>query len=180
MAKFVALLRGINVGGNKRVPMAELRLLCEGLGWADVRTHVQSGNVVFAAGGAAAKLAAGLSRAIEARFGFVVPVLVRSAADWRALATKPGFADAAAERPNLLHVACVAGPVPKEVVAGLAPYCKAGERVAVAAKGAALWIDFPDGVARSKLTPAVLDRVCGAVVTARNWNTVQAIAELLG
>lgn len=179
MARFVALLRGINVGGNKKVPMAALRTLCEGLGWTDVQTYVQSGNVVFVAKGNPAQLAAALAGAIEQHFGFPVPVLVRTAAAWRTLAATPAFADAAAERPQLLHVACVAAPVPQDAVARLLPYCKDGERVAVAATGATLWLDYAGGVARSKLAPAVLDRVCGAVVTARNWNTVQALAAML-
>ena len=83
----VALLRGINVGGNKKVPMAELRALGEKLGWRQVATYIQSGNVVFAGGGGAAAAERALEQAIEKRFGFPVPVVVRTAAQWRASVT---------------------------------------------------------------------------------------------
>lgn len=173
----VALLRGINVGGNKKVPMAELRVLAAELGWSDVVTYINSGNLVFAARGAPDELAQQLAAAIEEHFAFAVPVIVRTAAAWRGYAAGSPFADAAAARPNLLHLALAAGAPPRDVVKLLQPYCGSGERVAV--RGDALWIDFGSGVAKSKLTPAVLDRAAGAPVTARNWRTVQALAPLL-
>jgi uncharacterized protein (DUF1697 family) len=173
----VALLRGVNVGGNKKVPMAALRELAAGLGWHDVATYVNSGNVVFAAHGAAAQCAAQLAAAIEQRFGLAVPVVVRDAEAWSRYAGGSAFADAEAARPAALHLALAQAAPPKDVARALAPYCRAGERVAV--RGDALWLDFAGGVARSKLTPAVLDRAVGAPVTARNWRTVQAIAALL-
>jgi uncharacterized protein (DUF1697 family) len=177
-APMVALLRGINVGGNKKVPMAELRALAEGLGWKDVSTYINSGNLVFTAGGEPGALAPKLAAAIEDHFGFVVPVIVRTAAAWRGYAAQSAFADAETARPNALHVALAAGAPPRDVAKLLQPYCSAGERVAV--RGDALWIDFAGGVAKSKLTPAVLDRVVGAPVTARNWRTAQALAAMLG
>ncbi len=178
---WVGLLRGINVGGNKKVPMAELRELAAGLGWAAVKTCIQSGNLVFRAEGEPAALAAALEQAIERRFGFPVPVIVRSGAEWLQCAASPGFAEAAAARPHLLHLAWSRLP-PRPTPGGdlaqqLQPYCTAGERVVV--RGGAIWIDFQGGAGRSQLTPRVLDRVVGSPVTARNWNTVQAIAALL-
>lgn len=173
-AVFVALLRGINVGGNRKLPMAELRELAAGLGWTDARTHVQSGNLVFGAAGAPAALETALEAAIEARFRFAVPVVVRTGTSFRGCAPPAAFA---AAPPNLLHLALAKGPVRSAVVKDLAPYCKAGERVAVV--GDAIWIDFAGGVAGSKLTSAVLDRVFGSTVTARNWKSVQAIAAML-
>lgn len=177
---FVALLRGVNVGGHKKVPMAELRAVADGLGWADVATYVQSGNLVFRASGAAPAHSAALTRALAERFGFEVPVAVRDAATWRALAAGGVFPDAEAARPKALHVGVTAGALVKPtaaMVTAFAPYCTRGEQVA--ARGGALWIDFADGLARTKLSPAVLDRVVGAPVTLRNWNTVTALAELL-
>ena len=172
----IALLRGINVGGHKKVPMADLRALCAALGWRDVATYIQSGNVVFAARGAPAALAAALQRAIEQRFAFAVPVIVRTAAEWLLLCDGAPFGDAAAARPNLLHAALAMSPAQASAAAALQPYCGAGERVAVHRGN--LWIDYCSGVARSKLTPAVLDRAVGAPVTARNWRTVQQLATM--
>jgi len=173
----VALLRGVNVGGNKKVPMATLRELAEELGWSDAQTYVQSGNLVFRARGAAPKLEAQLERAIASRLGFEVPVIVRSAEKWLEYAAGGAFVVAERERPKLLHLALSKAKPGRAAVAALRPYCSAGELVEL--RGDALWIDFASGVARSKLAPAVLDRLVGSTVTARNWNTVQALAEML-
>ncbi len=173
----VALLRGVNVGGNKKVPMAALRALAAKLGWRRVATYINSGNLVFAASDVPAVLEAKLAAAIEKHFGFGVPVIVRSGADWRRYAAASAFADAEAARPNHLLLALAGAPLPGTVVKDLLAYCRAGERVAV--RGDALWIDFAGGVGTSKLTPAVLDRAAGAPVTARNWRTVQALAQML-
>lgn len=173
-AVFVALLRGINVGGNRKLPMAELRALAGDLDFADARTHVQSGNLVFGARGAPAELERALETAIEARFGFAVPVVVRAGAVFHTYAPPAAFA---AVPPNLLHLALAKGPLPAAAAKELAQYCKAGERVQIV--GDAIWIDFAGGVAGSKLTSAVLDRTFGSTVTARNWKSVQAIKVLV-
>jgi uncharacterized protein (DUF1697 family) len=176
--RFVALLRGINVGGNKRVPMSELRILATKLGCADVTTYIQSGNLLFSApAAAAAGIAAQLEGAIVQHFGFSVPVVVRSAmAFTKALRACP-FVDAAAERENLLHAGFAVGDLPESAAAELAERAAAGERVAVA--GGALWIDYGGGVARSKLTPVVVDRVVGSIVTMRNHKSMAALAAML-
>ena len=178
-ATWIALLRGVNVGGNKRVPMAELRALADELGWSGAVTYVQSGNLVFRAPGRAPSLAAKLADALEEHFDFRVPVAVCSRADWHRYAAGGVFPDAEAARPKILHLGLAAGggaKVTQKVVSALEPYCQRGERVAT--RDGVLWIDFLDGVAATKLTPAVLDRVVGTPVTCRNWNTVRALAGL--
>ena len=177
-ALHVALLRGINVGGNKKVPMAELRAIAEGLGWKSVATYINSGNVVFAAKGKEAPLAKALEAAIEKHFGFEVPVAVCAGGSWLAWAKASPFGDAESSRPNLLHLGVAKSALPATTAKVLLPYCTQGERVVV--RDGAIWIDYSTGVARSKLTPAVLDRCAGSTVTLRNWNTVQALAEMLG
>jgi uncharacterized protein (DUF1697 family) len=173
----IALLRGINILGNKRVPMAELRKLAEGLGWQQVATYIASGNVLFAGRQTAAAAERALEQAITRRFGFEVSVVVRTAAQWRVLAAGSPFRDAEAERPNALLVGCSKLPPARGAAAALREYAKGGERIAI--EGGAVWIDFRSGIARSKVTPAVLDRLVGSPVTMRNWRTVLAIAELL-
>ncbi len=175
--RFVALLRGINVGGKNKLPMAALRSVAERLGWSDVATYVQSGNLVFTASGDCASLADQLANALAKNCDLHVPVVVLSAKAWRKAAASPPFADAAAERPNLLHLAFSCEAPDKAVLAALQKYCQAGERLAL--HGGALAIDYVGGVGRAKLTPAVLDRAVGSPVTARNWNAVLAIAALL-
>ena len=181
MKHWVAWLRGINVGkagkGRKSVPMAELRGLASELGFEDVQTYIQSGNLVFAAKGTAAKLAATLEQAIRERFGFDVPVVVVAHAELAAHEADGPFADVADERPNLVHVGFTTARLGKGVVDALAPYCVGGERVAV--QGKVLWVDYADGVARSKLTPAVLDRAVGASITFRNVKTLRAVRAML-
>jgi uncharacterized protein (DUF1697 family) len=174
---FVALLRGINVGGNKRVPMAELRTLATELGWQQVETYIQSGNLVFVSSGSSAASEEALEKAIAAHFGFRVEVIVRSAAAWQGYAVGTPFPDAQAARPNRLLLGLSKHPPKPEAAERLRAYAKAGERLQVV--GDALWIDFADGIGPSKLSPAVLDRAVGSTVTARNWRTVQTLAQLL-
>lgn len=180
MERWVAWLRGVNVGkagaGRKAVPMAELRALAAELGWRGAQTYIQSGNLVFAADGEAAALAAALERAIAARWDFDVPVVVSGLAELSALLDACPFPEAAATRPQLVHVGFTGAELPDAAVEVLEPYCVAGEQVV--ADGAALWIDFLDGVGRSKLTPAVLERAAGGPVTSRNLKTLRAVREI--
>jgi uncharacterized protein (DUF1697 family) len=177
MARFAALLRGINVGGHNRVPMADLREACERLGWSEVETYVQSGNVVFAASGGPKALESALEKMIAEEFRCEIPAIVRAAADWpRYLAANP-YRKAAEEAPDRVMMLLTK----KELAAGAAEALReratAGEQVEAAA--GSLWIHYPGGVARSKLTPALIDRLAGSPATARNWRTVLALAEML-
>jgi uncharacterized protein (DUF1697 family) len=176
-ATMLAFLRGINVGGNKQIPMAELRALASGLGFGDVATFIQSGNLIFTTTLAPAAVEVALERAIAKKFGFTVEVVARTAEQWRRYAAASPFADAATERPHLLHLGLAKAPVRTGTQEALGPYAKAGERVH--AGDDCLWIDYASGAARSKLSPAVLDRAVGSTVTARNWRTVQKLAELV-
>lgn len=180
MKRYVALLRGINVGaagkGRKGVPMARLRELVAGCGGEQVATYIQSGNVVFAAEGTPAKLEAAIEAAIRDEFGFDVPVVVRPHAELVRIARDCPFADSADERPNLVHVGFAKGKVTAAMAKATAPYCTAGERVVVV--GQAIWADYAEGVARSKLTPAVLDRAFGTPVTMRNVKTLAALVAM--
>lgn len=177
MKQWVAWLRGINVGaagkGRKAVAMSELRDVADGLGWGAVQTYIQSGNLVFAASGAATALQAKLEHALSAHFGFEVAVVVCAMADLVKAQSACPFADEAVERPNMVHIGFTTAKLSARVLAELEPYCKNGERVAV--QGKFLWADYASGVGRSKLTPAILDRVVGASVTMRNVNTLRAI-----
>lgn len=177
MTRYVVLIRGINVGSTRKLPMAELRALCIELGYVDVATYIQSGNVLLSSRDPAPVVAACLEAAITDRFGLAVPVIVRSADQWERYAAGSPFPDAEVERPKLLHL-CLAPVAPAAgLVEALTARASAKERIALA--GDALWIDFGESVGGSKLTPALLDRAAGAPVTARNWNSVRALATLL-
>jgi uncharacterized protein (DUF1697 family) len=176
MGRHVALLRAVNVGGRK-LPMAGLRALAEGLGWSEVATYIQSGNLVFAAQGMIEDLEGRLERAIAKEFGFDVPVIVRSAAQWKRYpATNPFAAEAAKEPGRVMLLLSKRAPA-AGAEAAIEAKAAAGERVRRA--GDALWIHYPGGAGTSKLTPAMIDRAIGSPATARNCNTVTKVGEML-
>ncbi len=177
MGRFIALLRGINVGGNKRVPMAELRALGEGLGFTQVATYIQSGNLVFTASGTAAKHDAALERVLAKHFGFPVETLVRDARAWSAIVAANPLGQLAEQDPAHVVVGFAQQKLRKEALAELRARAQGAERIELAAD--ALWIHYADGIARSKLSPAVLDRCAGSTVTARNWRTVLELERML-
>ncbi|HUR63292.1 MAG TPA: DUF1697 domain-containing protein [Candidatus Thermoplasmatota archaeon] len=178
MTTFVALLRAVNVGGRK-VPMADLRKLVERLDFGEVQTYIQSGNLVFMGAGTAAAVEAKLEKAIAAKFGIEVPVIARTAEQWKAyLAVPKPFAQAAADTPNWLLLGLSKQPPRKEAVAELLARAKNGERLELAGDG--LWVHYPAGVGESKLTPASIDKAVGSPLTARNLNTVRKLAEMAG
>ncbi|KIF77413.1 hypothetical protein QR77_33290 [Streptomyces sp. 150FB] len=175
---YAALLRGINVSGRRKVPMASLREVLTGLGHGAVRTHLQSGNAVFTAESDDEQaLAVDLERAIEERFGFAVDTLVRSGAYLRAVADACPFPADKLEGKQL-HVTFFSGPVGPERVASLDPAVYLPEEFRLGDR--ALYLYAPDGLGRSKLS-AALSRPAlfkGLVATSRNWNTVAQLVEL--
>ena len=173
----VALLRGVNVGGHRRVPMADLVAVARSAGFEDVATYIQSGNVVFVSPLPPERAEAVLERAIEKEFGFPVDVVVRAAARWRSYAAGSPFPESEKENPKLIQLALAKAPLARNAAGILRERAAAGERVEV--RGDALWIAYPEGIARSKLSPALVDRAAGSPVTARNWRTVAALAGML-
>jgi uncharacterized protein (DUF1697 family) len=178
MTTYAALLRGINVGGNKKLPMAELRTLMTGLGYDSVRTYLQSGQAAFAsAHGDADSLAAELAKAIEERFGFSVDVLVRDHAYLRAVVEACPFpaAELAAKQ---LHVTYLSAPVAAERYADIDPAGHLPEEFRLGDR--ALYLYAPDGLGRSKLAEALSRPRMhkGLIATTRNWNTVVKLVEL--
>lgn len=170
MKTFIGLLRGINVGGHNKIPMPELRALCAELGWSNVQTYIQSGNLAFSAAGNPAILEARLQRVIEKRFGLIIPIIVRAATDWPAYVKTNPFVEACKKESHLVMLCLSRLPPNADAATGLRERAANGERIALI--GDALWIHFVGGVARSKLSPTLLDRMAGSPVTARNWLTV--------
>jgi uncharacterized protein (DUF1697 family) len=178
MQTFVVLIRGVNVGSTRKLPMAELRALCLRLGLGRPQTYIQSGNLIVDAEADAEGLRRLLEGELTARFGFAVELVVRRARDWEGLVAANPFAGDAAALPRALHLFLSRDPPEVGVLEALAPRAGAGERIRAAA--GALWIDFgPDGVAASKLTPRVIDAACGSPATGRNWNSVLKIREMI-
>jgi uncharacterized protein (DUF1697 family) len=176
MKTFIALLRGINVGGHNKIPMSDLRALCGELGWKNVQTYIQSGNLVFSASGKPAALETQLERAIEKRFGFPITVVIRAAAHWPGYVKSNPFLGACEKESHLVAMCLSKAPPQPGAVKCLRERAANGELVEHI--GDALWIHFPNGVARSKLSPALLERMVGSPVTARNWLTVLKLQEM--
>ncbi|CQR61046.1 DUF1697 domain-containing protein [Streptomyces leeuwenhoekii] len=180
MTTYAALLRGINVGGSRKLPMADLRTLLAGLGHTGVRTYLQSGQAVFTAGhGDEESLAAELTRAIEKRFGFTVDVLVRDHAYLRAVAEACPFPAAELEA-RQLHVTYFSAPAGPERFAEIDQAAFLPEEFRLGDR--ALYLYAPNGLGRSKLAEALSrPRVTkGLIATTRNWNTVVKLVELTG
>lgn len=174
---YVALLRAVNLGGHNRIAMAALRDLVASLGFAEVRTLLQSGNVVFRAPRqSTSALEATLQTATADRLGVSTPFVVRTAAEWRALVATNPFPDEAADSPNHLLLAALRDRPAPAAIASLEAAASRRERVRVIGREA--FIVYADGIGRSRLTNAVIERTLRTVATGRNWNTVLKLAAL--
>lgn len=177
MPRFVALLRGVNVGKGPRVPMAEFKALLEGLGYTDVRTLLNSGNAVFASTGkAAGKHAAAIATALAQQLGASPPVIVKSAEEWQRIVAACPQAPPEAEHSRYL-VALGADAGALQSLAPLQAQVMPPEHFAITPQAA--FLHCPQGISKSKLAEALLGKA-GRQVTTRNWATVMKLAALLG
>ncbi len=172
--RFVALMRGVNVGGNNLVNMKAVVHMFQSVGCSDVESYLQSGNIVFSAGPILAQRApAMVSQLIHKEFGFAVPMVVRSGAELQALAGANPFLTLASEARYLMFLA----QLPSEhQVAKLDT--KRSPPDAFAVCGANVFLYLPNGAARTKLNTSYFDRALSTTSTVRNWNTVQKLVEL--
>ncbi|WP_257462723.1 DUF1697 domain-containing protein [Archangium lipolyticum] len=176
MARYIALLRGINVGGNKKVPMARLRELLEGLGYTDVATLLQSGNAVFTSKEKnPAQIVKRIESAIAGEFGFEVSVVIRTR-DELAAVIKANPLPGAEDAPSQFLVTFLSDvPDPKRLKEiDPAAYLPDEFRVV----GREIYARFPNGMRDSKLANALGSLRLGVTPTARNWNTVTKLLEL--
>ena len=177
METFLALLRGVNVGG-KTCKMEALRALFEKLGASHVRTYAQSGNVVFAAPQASA---ARLSSTIEARllreFGFPIRVLVKTLKELEQILKRNPFVKDKAIDQSKLHVTFLSG-IPKETGAqDLERLAAAGERFHILDEQ--IYLYCPNGYGRTKLSNNAIEKKLSLVATTRNWRSVNALLTMM-
>jgi uncharacterized protein (DUF1697 family) len=173
--RYVALLRGINVGRAHQVDMPRLRELLTDRGHANVRTHLRSGNVVLDSPMAEAELATDLATAIAAEFGFAVPVVVRTGAEMAAVVYGDPFATVATDPARYLVTFMADPPDPARVDA--LPPAEGGEYLV---RGRELYLWLPDGIQGTPLASWKWDTLLGRPGTSRNWNTVTKLAGLAG
>jgi uncharacterized protein (DUF1697 family) len=177
MPRYVALLRGINLGGKNMLPMKDLAAMFVDLGCSNVRSYIQSGNVVFEASPKpAVSLPQAATAAIQERFGRRPPVLLRSASELaRALEANPFLARGVPS--SELYVAFLADKPPKARIDALDAARATPDAYEVA--GRDIYLHLPNGGARSKLTNDYFDRTLATVSTIRNWRTVEQLASML-
>jgi uncharacterized protein (DUF1697 family) len=175
MAAYVALLRGINVGGRHSLPMADLSAEFTKLGCENVRTYIQSGNVVFGFSGSTKDLASKISTAIETGFGFKPTVLILSGKVFSAIVAANPFAGKRVD-PKHLHVNFLSAPATRPKTDRMQDMQAATERFELT--DTAFYLLAPDGIGRSKLA-ANVESCLGVAATGRNWRTVGKIGEML-
>ncbi|HEV3427271.1 MAG TPA: DUF1697 domain-containing protein [Paraburkholderia sp.] len=165
MPTYVALLRAVNVGGTGKLPMSELRAMCEALGFANARTYIASGNVVFDSRLAAASVKKRLEQRLEEYAGKPVGVLLRTAAEMAAILADNPFADAPPERTVAIFLDAPPGAHALDKLSG-----QSTEQFAIGKRE--IYVFYPDGIGRSKLKIAAAKDG-----TARNMNTVATLAQ---
>lgn len=177
MTTYIALLRAINVGGRNLISMTELRGLLESLGYAEVQTLLQSGNVVFGARAlAGAALERRLEGEIEKAFKRTVDICVRTASEWSDLIARNPFPREAERDPARMVVMCLKTAPKRERLEVLRAAIRGPEIVQLV--GRELYAVYPNGQGTSKLTNALIESKLEARGTARNWNTALKLAAL--
>lgn len=175
--KYVALLRAINVGGNAKIAMADLKALLADLGYVNPQSLLQTGNLVFQTKKTSGdKLEAALERALADRLGLFTDVFVRTANEWQQTIAANPFVNEAIDDPSHLIVMPLKKAPSKAAVKSLVSAIPGRETTA--AVGRDLFIVYPDGIGRSKLTNKLIETRLDTRGTGRNWNTVLKIAAL--
>ncbi len=173
----VALLRGINLGSARRVPMPALRELLGGAGYEGVQTYVQSGNIVLESGLDPRRLERRLEKLISDEFGFDVPVIVRTRAQLARVVKRNPLGDVA-DNNKRYQVSFLTGKLDRKTADTLRALVVEPEALVIS--GTEIYAWHPDGVARSKLWNSLASKGLGVGATARNWTTVETLLTMAG
>ena len=177
MTTQIALLRAVNVGGTGKIAMTDLRSFFSELGFGDVRSLLQTGNIVFDSDArAGAELETFLEEEARGRLGLDTSFLIRTPGEWEAAIKANPFTEATRDNPAHLLVMALKDAPDTAAVKALEAAISGQERIH--ASGRQLYIDYRDGIGRSKLTNVLIERKLGTRGTARNWNTALKIAGL--
>jgi uncharacterized protein (DUF1697 family) len=177
MTKWILLLQGINVGGQKRMPMPELQSLLSDLGLQSARTYIQSGNAVFASPEAdRAVLGEMIGNAIAEKFSFTTPVFLRTSAEMARVAWENPFITTRSEDPSFLHVTFLSAPLTSEGRAVLTAPAGIPDELQFVLEE--VYLFCPQGYRRTKLNNAFFERKLDQKVTTRNWNSVMTLLRM--
>jgi uncharacterized protein (DUF1697 family) len=172
MGRHVVLLRGVNLGSRNRIAMPALRSALEEAGFGDVKTYVQSGNVVLTSRAKAETVQRKIEKVLEESFGLEIPVVVRSSAELAAVVRRNPLRRVATD-PRRYQVTFLSAKLSAEVARELEELAAPEERVAIAGREVYAW--HPKTIARSKLWAKLAGKSLGVTATSRNWATVEAL-----
>jgi uncharacterized protein (DUF1697 family) len=178
MKKYISLLRGINVSGQKKVKMADLKTLYESLGFTNVKTYIQSGNVIFESSiSDVVKLKRNIEQKIERTFRFSVSVIIRSIEEFERIIRHNPFLDRESAGDATKFLVTFLSDQPEETMAKkVQQFAKEPESLVV--RGKEIYLYCPDGYGKTKLSNSFLERKLKATATTRNWKTVKKLYEL--
>jgi uncharacterized protein (DUF1697 family) len=171
----IVLLRGVNLGPRNRIAMPELRKLLEAAGFADVRTYVQSGNIVLSTRRTPEATVTACEKLIAAELGLEIPAVVRTRDELAEVVRRNPLGDVA-DNPKRYQVSFLDGEPDPQVIEQLSAAAADGERIEAIGREIYAW--HPDGIARSKLWAALAGKGLGVKATARNWTTVTTLLEM--
>lgn len=176
MATYIAILRGINVSGHKIIKMERLRAAFDDMGFAHIKTYVQSGNVIFETSEPPAGLAAKIEKKILNEFGFDVPVLTKSSKEMMDIVKRNPFLNDASIDQSKLHVTFLSDDPPRNALELLEPLAAGAEQVRIA--GRAVYLHCPNGYGNTKLTNTAIEKKLSCRTTTRNWATTNKLLEM--
>lgn len=178
MTTYLSLLRGINIGGHKKIKMSDLKALYESLGFVQVTTYIQSGNVLFSAETNETDdvLSLRISKSIEERFGFDVPVVIRTKEEMQNIVVQNPFGEEAETAPDKLVVMYL-GSIPDTATLAQVQ-TKINDNSRFAFIGNTLYFFYPDGYGQTKWHSNFFEKQLKTIVTARNWATTCKLAAI--
>lgn len=177
MTTYIALLRGINVGGNKIIKMLDLKAMFRTLGFENVRTYIQSGNVVFESDEGSESLLTGvIERKIHEVFGFEVSVIIRTLAEMENVIANDPFQLSEPEEFKRWYVTFLPAEPSADALDKLRTYENGPDKVRFV--GREMYVLYEVSVSQSPLFKVPFDRILGMTITARNWNTVNKLVTM--
>lgn len=179
MQTYISMLRGINAGGKNRIRMDELKALCESLGHENVRTYIQSGNVIFdSVDPDQSEISAALGNRLAEIYGFQVKVLTRDRNAFQRIVGGNPFLDETAVDPRALHVTFLSLATSQSALDDIEPAPDDGDQYRFSESFEEVFLFCPDGYGRTRLSNGFFEKKLGVSATTRNWNTVSRLNEI--